>query len=120
MSLSCGGASDDASGVAAGRTNDVDEAVGDADQGLLCPISLGLLLDPVRAPAWLDDNGVEHAGTVYDRAAILESLALKLEDPLSQRPLRQSDLVPDDEMRDRARAYLDAWRLAKREGGGGA
>lgn len=67
-------------------------------EGLCCPITLDLMLDPV----------VDPEGNSYERNAILAHLAHSSESPLTRNPLAATDLVPNRALRSAIEAKKEA------------
>lgn len=109
--------------AAAGQGSDEDEACAEAPEELTCPMSGALLLNAVRLPAYTDDKGTEHEGSVYDRAWVEAYVAdvgangRAPLDPANNQPLDTATLTRDDGKCAAAAAFLEQWRAAKAAAG---
>jgi STIP1 family protein 1 len=63
----------------------------------ICPITVDVMLDPVISPS----------GTSFERAALLRALAAKAEDPISRKPLKADQLIPNLALK----GAIEAWLL---------
>eukprot|EP00163_Fabomonas_tropica_P013383 TRINITY_DN24905_c0_g1_i1.p1 TRINITY_DN24905_c0_g1~~TRINITY_DN24905_c0_g1_i1.p1 ORF type:complete len:101 (+),score=17.22 TRINITY_DN24905_c0_g1_i1:184-486(+) len=64
---------------------------------MLCKISWTIMLDPVITPS----------GISYDRKNILKHLEQQPNDPMTRKPLKESDLVPNIGLRECIEEFLD-------------
>ncbi|XP_054780821.1 E3 ubiquitin-protein ligase CHIP-like [Prosopis cineraria] len=64
---------------------------------LCCPINRHIFRDPVITPS----------GHTYERKAILQHLQTSILDPITARPLRATELVPNLAIKEQVQAFLD-------------
>ena len=74
-----------------------EELLEDPPEEFVCPISMGLMKDPVRLPT---------SGTVCDRASMKRQLLNSEIDPFSRQPLKFEELIPLEDLKARIEVWI--------------
>lgn len=85
----------------------LDADLGDIPDEFADPIMATLMTDPVRLPS---------SGQIMDRSHIRAHLLSNPRDPFNRDPLQIEDVIPEDELRERIKAWVAEKRAAAKAG----